>query len=99
MNFIFTNFILILEIAAPFVLLLVVSRLIRFALKKVHWRSQTKKREDLGLCHACGYNLKGIDSYMCPECGIVRLRPAPKEENRVVTGDVSKAPRATELRL
>lgn len=27
-------------------------------------------------CHACGYNLKGVESYRCPECGIVRLYSA-----------------------
>jgi predicted RNA-binding Zn-ribbon protein involved in translation (DUF1610 family) len=99
MDFIFTNFILILEIAAPFVLLLVASRLTRFAMKKFPWRSQTNKRKDLGLCHACGYNLKGIDSYLCPECGIVRLRPAPKGTNRIAPGEVSKAREAAEVRL
>lgn len=27
-------------------------------------------------CHSCGYNLKGVESYRCPECGIVRLYSA-----------------------
>ena len=32
-------------------------------------------------CHKCGYDLRNIDSPMCPECGVVRLKPAPRRKN------------------
>ena len=68
----------ILALAACLVLLIILMRQVRKWLGRLPELSIEKRRELAGLCHACGYNLKGVPSYMCPECGIVRLHPAPK---------------------
>ena len=68
----------ILALVGALVLLIVVMRQARKWLGRLPELSIQTRREKAGLCHACGYNLKGVPSYQCPECGIVRLRPAPK---------------------
>jgi predicted RNA-binding Zn-ribbon protein involved in translation (DUF1610 family) len=78
-----TNGWLVVLIAIP-VSFLIVMRLVGKRL----WRrlpdlSQERRRTKLGLCHACGYNLKGVESYQCPECGTVRMYPARKLKSRV----------------
>jgi predicted RNA-binding Zn-ribbon protein involved in translation (DUF1610 family) len=62
-------------IAGP-ALLLMGMRLCRRAFPKLPPLSQTQRWQEQGLCHACGYNLKGVESYACPECGTVRLYSA-----------------------
>lgn len=72
------GFLLLLAVLAAFVAWLILLRTARRILGRLPELSLEKRREEAGLCHACGYNLKGVPSYMCPECGIVRLRPAPR---------------------
>jgi uncharacterized paraquat-inducible protein A len=33
------------------------------------WREEHWRRQRLGLCLNCGYDLKGNESGVCPECG------------------------------
>ena len=49
---------------------------LRRSFRKVPVKSRAERWRDQGHCHACGYNLKGVESYVCPECGIVRLYSA-----------------------
>jgi predicted RNA-binding Zn-ribbon protein involved in translation (DUF1610 family) len=56
--------------------LLIALRLLRRRRPKLPPLSRSQQWTDEGRCHACGYNLKGVESYMCPECGIVRLYSA-----------------------
>jgi predicted RNA-binding Zn-ribbon protein involved in translation (DUF1610 family) len=66
---------LVLVFAGP-AALLIAMRLLRRAAPKLPPLSKTQQWVDQGCCHACGYNLKGVESYMCPECGTVRLYSA-----------------------
>jgi predicted RNA-binding Zn-ribbon protein involved in translation (DUF1610 family) len=72
----------ILALVGGLVLLIFVMRQVRKWLGRMPELSLEKRREKAGLCHACGYNLKGVPSYQCPECGIVRLHPAPKNNKK-----------------
>ena len=72
----------ILALVGGLVLLIVVMRQVRKWLGRMPELSIEKRRELAGLCHACGYNLKGVPSYQCPECGIVRLHPAPRNTQK-----------------
>jgi predicted RNA-binding Zn-ribbon protein involved in translation (DUF1610 family) len=56
--------------------LLIAMRVLRRRGRKLSTLSRSQRWTDEGLCHACGYNLKGVESYMCPECGVVRLYSA-----------------------
>lgn len=66
---------MILMFAGPAVLLIGM-RVIRRSARKLPALSQRERWELEGRCHACGYNLKGVESYVCPECGTVRLYSA-----------------------
>jgi len=70
-----TGWWLVVVIAGP-ALLLVAMRVFRRTARKLPAISKTQQWMDQGCCHACGYNLKGVESYVCPECGIVRLYSA-----------------------
>jgi hypothetical protein len=39
-----------------------------FVAEGLRWR-QARRRERLGLCVECGYDLRGNESGVCPECG------------------------------
>lgn len=56
--------------------LLIGMRVTRRSVRKLPAFSRRERWETEGRCHACGYNLKGVESYVCPECGIVRLYSA-----------------------
>jgi len=73
---------LMLGLAAGFVLLSLVLHGLRKLFMHPPEFDVARRREMAGLCHACGYNLKGVESYMCPECGVVRLRPAARSVAR-----------------
>jgi hypothetical protein len=50
--------------------------------RKMRKLSKSQRWADQGFCHACGYNLKGVESYMCPECGTVRLYSARRWKSK-----------------
>jgi len=41
------------------------------------WRCDRRRRP--GLCIKCGYDLRGADHKVCPECGSPPPRPSPAE--------------------
>jgi hypothetical protein len=65
----------VLLVASPFLALMIC----KYAIERLRpWLTSDlqERRVEAGLCHACGYSLKGIKSLQCPECGAVRLRPS-----------------------
>jgi predicted RNA-binding Zn-ribbon protein involved in translation (DUF1610 family) len=40
--------------------------------RRIQEQQKTKMKKVAGFCIACGYNLRGITSARCPECGVVR---------------------------
>jgi hypothetical protein len=58
-------------------------RWFRRSSRKIPSLSKTQRWIDQGFCHACGYNLKGVESYVCPECGVVRLYSARQWKSKL----------------
>jgi len=51
------------------------------------WRCDRRKRP--GLCVKCGYDLRGTDHKVCPECGSLPPRPSPAEPEEGVENAVT----------
>jgi len=52
-----------------FSLVVYVALIIMIRGQLVSFLSDVRKKQRLPMCHKCGYDLKGVDSDKCPECG------------------------------
>jgi hypothetical protein len=88
---------LVLVFAGP-AALLIAMRVIRRSFRKLPATSRAERWQDQGLCHACGYNLRGVESYMCPECGTVRLYSARQWKAKLAAEAEKQAEKQKEQR-
>jgi hypothetical protein len=76
-------------------LLLIGMRWFRRKPQKLSPLSRSERWVARGLCHACGYNLTGVESYQCPECGTVRFYSARQWKAKVAAQAQARSERPT----
>jgi predicted RNA-binding Zn-ribbon protein involved in translation (DUF1610 family) len=66
-------------------------RMLKRKVPKLPVTSRQQRREQQGHCHVCGYNLRGVESYQCPECGTVRLYSARQWQAKLASDAAREA--------
>lgn len=67
------------------ILLACVASILRRA--QVDWHTKQLIKRGAGLCPNCGYNLKGLPTRQCPECG-TDIEAATREAAQIIKPDV-----------